>query len=889
MDEGMTLVNLKETDRTAVGLLAGLATPVWLLTPAGQTVWLNEAARAALGVPADTPPEAFAATFHGQEPAGLRSLHPECHLTVSVSFQGTFQGTDRRGTMTCRLSRVLDLRDRPDGEPLLLAEAAADIAARQEVDRLTEQLIAISVAYPDLRFELRRDGTILDFAVTDPADLFLPPERFLNYRIQDVLPDPLCGQFEAALASVSQGEPMIGFDFSLTGETGSGETGPRYFECRLVALIDGERVMAIFRNITVRREAELALRASEAHNRALIEAVPDVIAVIEADGRIIDVVTQDERLLPCPRDSLAGRFVAELVDADTAGSIMEHLRRTLAGDSPQTVEFWLPAAVGDRHCFQARSVRYGDRAVLSVIRDITGLERSKEALIEREARYRLLLENAADLIVILDPDGTVRYQSPSLVRMLGYQPSEITGFPVAMAVHPDDRSAFTAMVQRLIQEPDRHQTLSFRLCDKIGLCHSFEAVCTNLLDNPLIGGIVVNARDMTERGNAERKAARAHDMLVDAIESLDEGFVLYDAQDRLILCNSKFREIHKPIADLIHPGVTFEAMTRAAAERGRHAEATGRIEPWVAKRLAQHRAAGQPTEIQLSDGRWIRLVEWRTREGGTVGIRTDITDLKRRQAELQAARDTAEYVNQRKSAYVHHLSHELRTPLNAVMGFAQIIADDLLGPDTRTRYREYGRQIGEAGAYMLELINNLLDLAKIEAGRMEIQDEWSDISLLIDMTVAMVQQRAAIAGIAIEVDCGDDLPLIRGDITLIRQMLTNLASNAVKFCAPTGGRVTIAAAPTADGGMVLSVADNGVGMTPEQIPIALDAFGQVHSREINRDKGSGLGLPLTRGLIELHGGKFDLQSAPGVGTTVRLIFPPERVGSVDALASLLGV
>ena len=251
----------------------------------------------------------------------------------------------------------------------------------------------------------------------------------------------------------------------------------------------------------------------------------------------------------------------------------------------------------------------------------------------------------------------------------------------------------------------------------------------------------------------------------------------------------------------------------------------------------------------------------------------DITDLKAQAVELAAA-------NQRKSDFVHHLSHELRTPLTAIIGFAEILRDRLLGPPDSPRYGEAAAQIVAAGDYMLELINNLLDLARIEAGRLDLHEEECPPALIVDATLSMMAGRAERSGVTLSAHLPDDLPALWADPSLVRQMLTNLVGNALKFTA-AGGHVTVSAEREADGGLVLAVADDGRGMPPDCIPQALTAFAQVHDPAYDpmtvARNGSGLGLPLTAALVELHGGGIAVDSVPGHGTMVRLRFPTGRV------------
>lgn len=390
--------------------------------------------------------------------------------------------------------------------------------------------------------------------------------------------------------------------------------------------------------------------------------------------------------------------------------------------------------------------------------------------------------------------------------------------------------------------------------------------------------VLAALRDVTDQTRAEQAAARARDRLVEALDSLDDGFVLYDGDDRLVLANSRYRAIFDPEGKVATPGARFEDVLRHTATSKIYDVAEADLDTWVDERLRLHRAGGDLTVARLSDGRWLRIEECTTPSGDRVGLRSDITELKRREAELQAAREAAERANSQKTAFVHHLSHELRTPLNAVMGFAQMIADELLGPTGNARYSSYAVQIAEAGGYMLELINNLLDLAKIEAGRFPLTEEVCDLQLVADLILSMVGDRTRKAKVTVTTAFADDAPQLVADPTLLRQMLTNLITNAVKFCRRDGdGRVLVGMERLDDGGLALFVRDNGPGMAPDQIPRALSPFEQLHDRRLTSETGTGLGLPLTRALAELHGGGFVIESALGRGTTAKLLFPAFRV------------
>ena len=221
------------------------------------------------------------------------------------------------------------------------------------------------------------------------------------------------------------------------------------------------------------------------------------------------------------------------------------------------------------------------------------------------------------------------------------------------------------------------------------------------------------------------------------------------------------------------------------------------------------------------------------------------------------------------------MSHELRTPLNAILGFAEIIRDRLLGP-VADRYAEYAQDIHSSGTHLLGIINDILDLSKVEAGRIDLVEEIVDVQGIVRSVVLLLRERVATAELALKVELPDPVLLIRADERKLKQVLMNLLSNAVKFT-PPGGEIRVGVRVESERGLVIEVRDNGIGIAAEDIARALSPFGQVDSRLSRRYEGTGLGLPLARALTELHGGVLELDSAPGRGTAVRIVLPPDRL------------
>ncbi len=249
-----------------------------------------------------------------------------------------------------------------------------------------------------------------------------------------------------------------------------------------------------------------------------------------------------------------------------------------------------------------------------------------------------------------------------------------------------------------------------------------------------------------------------------------------------------------------------------------------------------------------------------------------------RTTDLQQALTDAETASRSKSDFLANVSHELRTPLNAVIGFSEIISSDVLGPAENLKYQEYAKDITSAARLLLSLINDILDLSKIESGREELLEEDVNVPDIIRAMLTLVQERADQKNIELDYEPERHSEALWADSRKVKQIMANLLSNAVKFTEP-GGKVTIRAWSDPNSGYVIQIADTGIGIAHQDIPKALAPFAQIDSALSRKHEGTGLGLPLTKALVEIHGGYLDLQSKENVGTTVTVRFPANRVGT----------
>ena len=350
-----------------------------------------------------------------------------------------------------------------------------------------------------------------------------------------------------------------------------------------------------------------------------------------------------------------------------------------------------------------------------------------------------------------------------------------------------------------------------------------------------------------------------------AMQELPYGFVLYDADDRLLMCNDPYREMYRSSAPAIVPGATFEEILRYGIETGQYPAALGREEAWIEERLDMHMQKECELEQQLDDGRWLRIYERETSDGGRVGLRVDITQIKENQRRLQETMLHAEAANRAKSAFLANMSHEIRTPMNGVIGMAELLSDTGLDSD-QTLYLDTIRASGEA---LLVIINDILDYSKIEADKLSLHPENFDLERAIHEVVMLLQPKAREKDLQLLVDYDMFMPTrFVGDVGRIRQCLTNLIGNAVKFTIEGHVLVRVVGFAEDEGQTSIHVAieDTGIGIPEGKIDHVFGEFNQVEDDRNRQFEGTGLGLSITRRLIELMGGEIWAESEPGRGS-----------------------
>lgn len=386
--------------------------------------------------------------------------------------------------------------------------------------------------------------------------------------------------------------------------------------------------------------------------------------------------------------------------------------------------------------------------------------------------------------------------------------------------------------------------------------------------------------------SAEAEAQKARGQLTDAIESISEGFALFDADDRLVVANRRYREIMLgDRGDHIEPGTSFEAIIREAAEKGHFPNAAENPDEWIERQLVRHSRAGEPYIQEVADNGWQQISNRRTDEGGTVAVYSDITEIKRISDELKRAKDAAEAANEAKSAFLATMSHEIRTPLNGIIGMSMLLD----GTKLDAEQRDFTSTISIAAETLLTIINDILDFSKVEAGALELERMPMELAETVEGVVDLVASKAAEKGVELACRLDPDVPRgVYGDPTRLKQILLNLLNNAVKFTEHGEVVLTVSSivsssslSPGDNTLLTFSVRDTGIGIPEDRMDRLFKSFSQVDASTTRRYGGTGLGLVITKRLVELMGGEIKVESKLGEGTTFTFTLPSEVAALPD--------
>jgi signal transduction histidine kinase/HAMP domain-containing protein len=505
-----------------------------------------------------------------------------------------------------------------------------------------------------------------------------------------------------------------------------------------------------------------------------------------------------------------------------------------------------------------RSLAADEQRMIAQIRPLVQRWRDARALGDTAQLERLdrQIDEKFDLLIEFNTDHSFigRRQTVSNIANFKYASGAVTLFALLLA------AGITWLLRSRIVRPLR---AAATVADRIAKGELQTQIPLGGHDETgaLLRSMTVMQDSIREAMTREKALRRsAENRLVDALETSREGVMLVDPDGKIVMSNSTLRGFFPGIAFELMPGTRFDHALES-----------------IQSQLAPTQAPSEDittsghAELELADGRWLRMTGSATSEGGSIIFLSDFTVIKEREENLRRAKAEAEAANASKTRFLANMSHELRTPLNAIIGFSEIISGQFFGEVGNARYLDYSHDILRSGRHLLAVINDVLDLSKSEAGKMVLAARETDMRSVLEDCVAMVREQCAAAELNLSVKGMEHALLMSGDVAKLRQIFLNLLSNAIKFT-EKGGNVSLSACSTADSISVV-VADTGIGMDPQDLEIALQPFGQVDNRLERRYEGTGLGLPLTKALVDLHKGSIVIDSARGQGTRITVSFP----------------
>ncbi|HZT89146.1 MAG TPA: PAS-domain containing protein [Stellaceae bacterium] len=661
-------------------------------------------------------------------------------------------------------------------------------------------------------------------------------------------------------------------------------------------------IVGIRTDITERKQAEEALKAAQRQLVDAIESISEGFVLFDREDRFVLTNSKYREMYPNMVDTFTpGKTYAEMVRTGIERGIWD-----VKGDPDGLFRWmvdWHQAAnesqerqLADGRWIHAIERRTRDGGIVGIRIDITERKQAEEAVKAAQSQLIDAIESMSDGFALFDREdryvmtnSNYRRFYPEMTDMFvpGTRYEDMMRAGAERGLHDLDGQDIDTWVKAKIA---RHQECGEPFERQLPDGRWILVIERRTAD----GGIVAIRSDITERKKAEEAVQAAQRRLADAIESISEGFALFDADDRYVLVNENYRRLYPATADLFVPGITFETVLRANVERGAQDFRDEDPEDWVARTLQWHLACGEPTEQKMSDGRWIRLVERRTPDGGIVAIRTDITEIKEAEAalvnkvrdleaaqerlerlsrdlsemaaDLSQARDAAEAASRAKSEFLANMSHEIRTPMNGIIGMNGL----LLQTDLTPEQRECVVAVRTSADALLTLINDILDVSKLEAGKVELETIDFDLVDAVEGAVALLGPQANDKGIDIGVLIHPDARCgFRGDPTRLRQILLNLVGNAIKFTDHGGVTVEVSAQPVPESDSLrlhFAVSDTGIGMSPQVCATLFQKFTQADGSITRRFGGTGLGLAICKQLVELMGGEIGVESTPGEGS-----------------------
>ena len=645
----------------------------------------------------------------------------------------------------------------------------------------------------------------------------------------------------------------------------------------------------------------LSPKSTNKLREALFNEMADGVIMVDTQGTIIDCNPAFHQKFGYEKAELIGRSIKTLCTNEFAAKAPERITQF---DSQDQITYEtayhhkdgtvIPVELNAR-LFESA----GTTLFFSIVRDISNRKRAESELRQAHAelesrvhekteqhehasrqlraseeRFRDIAAATSDWFWETGPDHKISYLTDSYFAITGIDPATVIGKSrLELAPDEDDMTKWDA---HLVALENRHtfRSLQYEIVRPDGT-----SLPVSISGKPVFNdaceflGYRGTGTNLTERRISERKLIETANELKGVLESTSQGYWRIDTNAITIEVNPRMAEIigvsqSEAVGTSVYDYLSAEQQDLHKTKIKRRpvgiseayeleiTSATGNLVPCLFNATPFHDATGNVA--------------------GSFALVSDISDLKKTQFTLEKSMLEAKAANKVKSDLMANMSHELRTPLNAIIGFSSTIQAEIFGPVGHDKYREYLSDIQYSGQHLLELINDILDVSAIEAGALDLHEEDVSLSSIVDASVRIIKPRADTGQVRVVSTMDPKLPLIHMDERRGKQIILNLLSNAVKFT-PEGGDVFVTSSLNTHGSVSVSVRDTGIGMDKDELEKALSAFGQVDSGLNRKHEGTGLGLPLTKGLIELHGGILDVKSDKGLGTQITVTFPTERV------------
>ncbi len=774
----------------------------------------------------------------------------------------------------------------PDGG---VVSIHTDITERKRVEEALEErerrLKAIMDTVADAIITMTPDGTIRSFNAAACSLFGYNKGEAEGRPVSILMPDSVGEEHAAYIAEYMRTgrSDAVGQAREVTGRRRDGAHFPGEIFITEMEWEGRTLFIGVVRDLTERKRAEEALVASEQRFRDLAEAASDWFWETDQDGHFTFVSARVQQVLGVRTAFFIGRTMADLAEISEDPAQWTHLLARLErGEAFRDFSFRLRLPDGTVRDLKMSGKPVYDRhghflGYRGTSADITAEMEARYAAERAQNRLMAALEATTEAFVLWDENDRLVVWNANIQAIC---PPEVMPLEEGVSYAGFLRAlADSGRIPEAVDDPDgwiaarlaeharpEGQRREMRLADGRWVMAGIYRTTD--------GHTVESYTDITGLKSREEKIARQSALLQEIIDNMPQGIALYDRDLRLVALNNATQAMFRLPASLTEPGTAYRDLVAHMAERGDTGE--GDKATVIDQRLAEARAADPtPQERVLHDGTVLEIRRKAMPDGGLLNTYTDVTERKRTEDKLRHAKEEAERGNQAKAAFLASVSHELRTPLNAIIGFSETMTHELFGPLGNETYKAYLNDIHDSGKHLLNVINEILDMSKAEAGRIELQEEVLALKPLIESSVRLGSSRADAENIVMNMDVPEELPAVHADPVRLKQVLLNLLSNAVKFTEENGD-VYVRAWGDLTSGIAIAVRDSGIGMSDEDIAKAKEPFAQVDSRLGRKYEGTGLGVPLSTALMEYHGGSLDLESAPGEGTTATIHLPPER-------------